>query len=114
MSAQRWQDWLILALGTWLLLSPLLLEYTQTTAASNAYAVGLGLILFAILGLIESRAWEAWANLLLAGWLIVSPFALGYADAPTPAWNHVVVGIVAGAAAMRVIMRPVVSREGAV
>ena len=107
MSTQRWPDWIVVALGAWLLLSPLLLEYTQTTAASNATVIGLGMMLFAILSLVESHLWEEWINFALGAWLIASPFVLGHSTLPTPTWNHVVVGLIAGANALLVIMRPV-------
>ncbi len=109
MTNKRWQDWVILVLGVWLFFSPFLLGYTQTMAASNAYVIGVGLALFAILALIDARVWEEWVNLALGAWLIISPFVLGYSNMPTPTWNHIIVGLLVGADALWVIMRPGVS-----
>lgn len=38
--------------------------------------------------------WQDAINLVLGIWLIVSPFALGYAAQTTPAWNAYAVGVV--------------------
>lgn len=103
MRAKRWQDWVILVLGAWLFFSPFLLGYTQTAAASNAYVIGLGVALFAILALIDSKLWEEWVNLALGAWLIVSPFVLGYSNMAGPTWNHIIVGLLIGADALLVI-----------
>lgn len=109
MTAKRWQDWMILVLGAWLFFSPFVLDYTQTAAASNSYVIGLGLVLFAILALIDSRLWEEWANFALGAWLIISPFALGFSDMAAATWNHVIVGLLVAADAMLVILKPGIS-----
>ena len=36
----------------------------------------------------------SWVNLLPGIWLIISPFALGYAAYPTPTWNDLVPGVI--------------------
>jgi len=105
MAAKRWQDWVVLVLGIWLFFSPFVLNYTQTTAAVNAYVIGLAAALFAILALLDSKLWEEWVNLALGAWLIISPFVLGYSSLATPAWNHVIVGLLIGADALWVITR---------
>jgi hypothetical protein len=38
--------------------------------------------------------WRDAINLVLGIWLIVSPFALGYAGPTTPAWNAYVIGVI--------------------
>jgi len=38
--------------------------------------------------------WRDSINLLLGVWLIVSPFALGYAAQTTPSWNAYAIGVV--------------------
>jgi hypothetical protein len=36
----------------------------------------------------------SWINILLGIWMIISPFALGFANVPRSMWNNVVLGIV--------------------
>lgn len=50
-----------------------------------------------------TTAWQDVVNLVLGAWLIVSPFALNYADAATPAWNAHLVGVVVVALAAAAI-----------
>jgi hypothetical protein len=106
MTAKRWQDWVVLILGIYLFFSPFFLSYTQTIAASNAYVIGIAVVVFAILALIDSRLWEEWVNLILGIWLIISPFVLGYSNMSTVTWNHVILGLLIGADALWVIARP--------
>ena len=50
----EWEDWVTIAFGVWLFISPWVLRFTANSdAATNAYIVG---ILFAALGI-----WGAWA-----------------------------------------------------
>src|SRR5262249_37568742 len=59
-----------------------------------------GLIaLVAIAALAAFAAWEEWINLLLGLWVLVAPWALGFADNTGAMGNHVVVGIVVAALA---------------
>lgn len=107
MRARRWQDWVILILGVWLFFSPFLIGYTGTTAASNAYVIGVVVVLFAILALIDSRVWEEWINLVLGVWLVIAPFVLGYSTMDGATWNHIIVGLLIAADAIWAIARPV-------
>lgn len=40
----------------------------------------------------KASHWQDWVNLVLAAWLFVSPWALGYAQIVAPAWNAWVIG----------------------
>jgi hypothetical protein len=42
----------------------------------------------------------SWINILLGIWMIISPFALGFANVPRALWNNVVLGIVIGIVAI--------------
>lgn len=99
---QSLQDWTVLLFGTWLLLSPLFLQ-TGAGAAWNARVVGLAFVLFATLALIDPRMWEEWLNLIVAAWLTVSPFVLGFADNEPAAWNAVLTGLAVGGIALRIV-----------
>ena len=45
-------------------------------------------------GRIAPAAWASWLNLILGLWMIISPFAIGYAMVSAVAmWNGVVLGV---------------------
>lgn len=100
MAARRWQDWANLILGSWLLLSPWILDYAGTTAAWNAYVMGAGIVVFAVIAAYMPKAWEEVINTLLGVWLVVSPFVLGFSALTPVALHTVVVGILATAFAV--------------
>lgn len=101
--AKRWQDWLLVALGTWLIISPFVLSYNSTTnvAAWNSYILGVAVAGFAIGALSVPRVWEEWVNLVLGIWLIISPYVLQYSDVePIATRNNLTTGILIAALAV--------------
>lgn len=75
----HWHDAGNLLLGAWLLFSPFALGFSaEQTAALNAYIVGGAIAAIAAGAFYAYYRWEEWANGLLALWLMVSPWALGY------------------------------------
>ena len=100
MRAQRWQDWVMLAFGIWLFVSPFwMLVYgsLMDVAAWNSYVMGVLVAVFAWGALAGARRWEEWLQLIFGVWLIVSPFVLMfYAIEPTAAWNTIALGILIG------------------
>jgi hypothetical protein len=100
MVARRWQDWANLILGAWVLVSPRVLDYAGTTAALNAYVMGAGIVVFALIAAYMPKAWEEIINMLLGVWLVVSPFVLGFSAMTGIALHTVVVGILATAFAI--------------
>lgn len=100
---KRWQDWLLVAFGAWLVISPFILAYNSTTdvAAWNSYILGVAVAAFAIGALAVPRIWEEWVNLVLGIWLIVSPYLLQYSDVdPVATRNHLIVGFLIAASAI--------------
>src|SRR5437016_13224702 len=93
MKMTRWQDWMNLLLGVWLLLSPWALGYGQTTAAWNAHLLGTGIVAFAAIAAYMPKAWEEVINVLLGVWMVMSPFMLGFAGTTTIAMHTVGMGI---------------------
>lgn len=101
MVARRWQDWANLILGAWVFVSPWILDYgSSTTAALNAYVMGGGIVVFAMIAAYMPKAWEEIINMLLGVWLVVSPFVLGFSAMTVIALHTVVVGILATAFAI--------------
>jgi len=98
-TARRWQDGANLVLGLWLFVSPWVLGYDGVPAL-NAYAMGTGIVVFALIAAYMPKAWEEIINIVLGVWLVVSPFVLGFSAATEVALHTVVVGILATAFAI--------------
>jgi len=99
----RWQDWLCLMLGSWLFLSPWLLQYItawpytdQTAASWNSIIFGAAIVTFSLIALadMKNKNWEEWINLILGLWLLVSPWILGFYTHTLATGNMVVVGLI--------------------
>ena len=113
--SDRWRDWVMLALGAWLFLSPWILGFTVgvpvegaeaaaagfTAAAWNAWILGVVIAALALWAALKFAEWHDWANGVLGVWLVVSPWILGFAALTTAVWNHVVVGLLIVALAAR-------------
>jgi ABC-type uncharacterized transport system permease subunit len=97
----QWRDVANLILGLWLVISPWALSYMMETIPTwNAIIVGVVIAVAAIGALVAFHKWEEWVNVVLAVWLIVSPFALDYASHTTVLWNQIVVGVLVGILAL--------------
>jgi uncharacterized protein YbjQ (UPF0145 family) len=90
------------AAGVWLLISPFILGFSGGGAATiNNVILGIGIgVLALIVAVARPAAESAWGNALvwivgLAGiWVIISPFALGFANGGVANWNNVILGII--------------------
>lgn len=94
---------LVFLAGVWLLVNPFLIDHpvmaTGDSAVWNDMLVG-GVL--AVLGGIRSVApfatvWAAWITVVIGGWLIAAPYALGYrapGDARAVTVNDVIIGAV--------------------
>ncbi len=65
--------------------------------AWNAWIVGILLGIFAVATLSMFAEWEEWASLVLAAWLVVSPWVLQFATNQAATWTHVVIGLLVAA-----------------
>lgn len=85
-----------LLLGTWLIIAPFALGYSQSASARwNDIVVGAAILIMAArcafapadeVGLSSACA-------VLGGWLVIAPFALGNSNITANVWNDVVVGV---------------------
>lgn len=94
-------NWLGVIAGIWLIISPFVLGYANSAARTNDIWLG---IIVGVLALIRALAplqavWLSWINLIAGIWLIIAPFALGYANT-TPRWNDIILGIIVAALAV--------------
>lgn len=102
MKDARWQDTTVLLLGVWLAISPLLgVGVIDDTAAINAYITGVAVLLFALSAITNPDSWQEYSNLILGFWLIVAPFALGFANLLIPTVSQVIVGLLVGGIALQ-------------
>jgi len=95
-----WRDAINLVLGVWLIVSPLALGYAaQTSAAWNAYSIGVVIAVLSAAALWQFQKWEEWLSAALGAWLIISPWILGFSEGHVATWNQIIIGIVVGALA---------------
>ena len=78
MAKRHWQDWLSLAVGVWLFLTPIVFDYESQAAMVSAFIVGLALILIETTAITMPSVWEELVSIALGAWLMVSPWALGF------------------------------------
>jgi hypothetical protein len=101
MSRMRWQDWVTLVAGIWLLVSPMVFNYAGAGPATwNAVVLGIAVIILSIIELSAPRVWEELLMVALGVWLLLSPWLLVFGSNTAAAWNAVVAGIVVGGLAL--------------
>src|SRR5512138_659331 len=89
----KWEDWLGIALGMWLLASPWVLGYSgQEAATMNALILGTILVLEETLELGVHENVEEWFDVVAGAWLLVSPVVLGFTSHAIATSNAIVVG----------------------
>jgi len=90
----QWLDSGNLLLGAWLFVSPWTLGFTAEPAAAwNAYVTGGVIAVLAIAALYAFQDWEEWLNVLVALWLVASPWVLGFSTLTLAMSNAVAVGL---------------------
>ena len=92
--ARRWRDWTTLVIGGYLVLTPWIFGTSGDGASSaNAWLTGVCVVTLALWALLEAgpRAGEL-TRVGIGAWLLVSPFALGFAGS-VMAWNAWIVGV---------------------
>jgi hypothetical protein len=67
------------------------------------YIVGILIAAAAIGTLILFQTWEEWVNIILGGWLLVSPWLVGFSSSALFTWNAVIAGAIVVAFAAWVI-----------
>ncbi|MDR7301108.1 SPW repeat domain-containing protein [Haloactinomyces albus] len=100
----RWQDWVAVVLGAYLILATMLWTATNASALLTMLVLGGLLVIggawsLAMPGSITSE----YAHMLLGVLLFISPWVLGYTAFAGAAWTSWVVGalaVIAGAAAL--------------
>jgi len=92
-ASAKWQDWAIFTLGLWLAVSPWLLGFAHSEAATaNAACVGLLIALGSHFELSFDCVSVEWLNAFAGACLVLAPFVLGFDTVPAAAANAVAVG----------------------
>jgi hypothetical protein len=102
---KHWQDLVNALVGVWLILSPWALGFqSETNVLANAVIVGLLLIAAALGAMLVPRAWEEWTEVALGVWLVISPWALGFAGLQNAMISAVASGLAVVVLALWVLM----------
>ncbi|MEO8132545.1 MAG: SPW repeat protein [Betaproteobacteria bacterium] len=91
MKIRHWQDMVSLALGAWLVISPMALGFTGAEAWCTEI-LGLFVIVFAIEGLLLPSYLEEVGEIAVGGVLVLVPWAAGY-DSRSATGNSVLIGM---------------------
>ena len=92
---KEWENWFSLGFGLWLILSPWLLNFSDSeTASTNALLIGFLIILAEVFTLSALGALEELVDFILGLWLLVSPWILGLSNSAARI-NFIVVGLLA-------------------
>jgi SPW repeat-containing protein len=93
---RTWEDWLGMALGLVILVSPWLVYPLRVELPMlNAIFFGGAILLLAESELVDLHRWEESLELLCGLWVIASPFMLGYSESYLAIWHWALGGIVA-------------------
>jgi hypothetical protein len=86
--------WVNAVAGVWLILSPAVLAYGNGTAAAVDMVLGVAIIVTALWAANSVAVAAVWTQILLAVWLFIAPWALGYSYVSRALGNDLVVATV--------------------
>lgn len=84
--ALRWQDWIIMVIGIWVFITPWVFGFSNMNFAWSSFLTGALLTIFSIWELSNKKIWEEWINLIIAAWMFISPWILGFSRTTHPAF----------------------------
>lgn len=89
-----WAHFANMALGAWLITSPVILGYTTSGMFYSDLAAGLLLMVFAAISLSWKNSWARWACAVIGLWLLFAPLLL-WTDSAAAYLNGTISGILA-------------------
>jgi SPW repeat len=90
-----WTNSICMLAGLWLWISPFILGFSLGSHASaNASVVGIFIGTFAMMAVATPQLWEEWAKVVLAVWLLISPWLLGFSHQSAATADILIVGVV--------------------
>lgn len=93
----RWSSAGTVLAGLWLIIAPLVLNFTGNNAAQyNHIIVGIAVLVLAAIRAFDpdEREGISWMNVILGLWMIVAPYLLGYANVNSARTNSLIAGAV--------------------
>jgi SPW repeat len=111
---QRWQDWLLLLAGIWLVIAPWVLDTASDADSSrNNWTIGV-LVGLTALWALARPADEAtgWLQALFGAWLFASPWVLSFSGLTEASWNAWLLGTGIVVVASWELIEQAVTREG--
>jgi hypothetical protein len=112
MKPRRWQDWVNVVLGVWLVASPWVLGFTeQQTAAIVAWVAGAAIAVFAGIGAFMQEPWEEAITIILGVILMGAPWAFEFSDARAATANVVTCGVLVVLFAIWAMLRDIDLRK---
>ena len=100
----RWDAWVTVLAGVWLLIAPFATGYNTVSSVATTEAIALGLLITGLgLWAALSTGLPVYVDYLLivcGGWSIAAPFVLAYSDTTIARNSDVIVGIVVAAVAV--------------
>ena len=98
MEASRFQSWINLLAGVWVVFSPWILDFWRlTTPTWNNVIIGALVVVLATSRLWgDPGTWPSWTNVVLGIWLLISPWVLAFSSFGMPTGNDVILGIIIG------------------
>jgi len=91
---QRWQDWLLLIAGIWLIIAPwVLTTSSDTNSSANTWTIG-ALVAVTALWALARPADQApgWFQALFGAWLFTAPWVFSYTGLTEASWNAWLLG----------------------
>jgi hypothetical protein len=87
----RWQDWINAIIGLWLIVAPSIMgqvganEYAIPGISTNVMGIGVVLLAMCLWALARPAASAPeWISIVCGAWLVVTPWALGFAGMMGP------------------------------
>lgn len=94
MKPTRWQDWVNVILGAWLIISPWALGFADNRlAAGTAWVLGAAIAVFAGLSVYMPKAWEEAVNIFLGLCSLASPWVIGFDSQSSATANATIAGV---------------------
>lgn len=126
----NWQDWANLALAVWLFVSPWVLRFGAgepeaanvavaavdpatgaANAAWNASLLGAIVAAVSVSAIARMEFWQERLNVVLAIWIFVAPWVLGFTPLRLASWDHWVVGVLVFVISMSLLTRRTPPRD---
>ena len=92
---KHWQDPANAVIGAWLVMSPWVLGFQNSSPAlSNSLIIGMALLATALGAIFVPRAWEEWTEAGIGVWMVASPWLFDFSNLGAARLNAVLSGVV--------------------